>query len=252
MCFERADWDQNGVCVFAPVPEVTAWVAAARPLAQAELDARREQPGQMRHGGTWFVGLDALPNAADGSVAGVALQGPWQDMVPTPATWHPAQVSGVFPGYPGRDAGDTDAGFRYRRDRGAAHLDGLLAEGPAKRRFLREPHGFILGLPLDGCRAAPLLVWPGSHQIMGDALRGAIGACDPGAVDLTDAYVAARREVFDTIAPVPVRADPGGAILLHRHLLHGIDIWRDAEAGGAKQRLIAYFRPLFPRLTDWL
>ena len=249
------DWARDGVCLWPHDAGVAGWVAAAGPVAEAVLARALDRPGQLRHGGTWFVGLDALPNARDGSIGGAALRGPWSKVVAPPDIWHPAQLSVVFPGYPGRDADESDAAHRYRRDRGAAHLDGLHAVGPDKRRFLREPHGFILGLPLEACSAAPLLVWPGSHRIMGDALRAAVAedkaGRDPAAVDLTDVYVAARRQVFATITPLPVHCPPGGAILLHRHLLHGVDVWRDGQAAGAARRMIAYFRPLLPSLADW-
>lgn len=250
-------WDNDGVCVLPATAEVTRWVAAAAPVARDVLAARRNLPGQTRHGGTWFVGLDALPNAPDGSIGGVPLTGGWQRIVSAPNLWHPdlwhpAQLSVVFPGYPGRDPDDSDAAHRYRRDRGAAHLDGLHGIGPDKRRFLREPHAFILGLPLDHSRAAPLLVWPGSHTIMGDALRAAVAGRDPGQVDLTDAYIAARRTVFDRITPLPLRAGPGDAILLHRHLLHGVDNWRAEDGGGSSHRMIAYFRPLLATMDAWM
>lgn len=246
------DWERDGVCLVPQTPGLTAWATAAGRIARDVFAARRDVPGHLRHGGTWFVGLDALPNASDGSIAGQPLRGAWQDRVPAPPVWHPAQLSVVLPGYPGRDAGDSDAALRYRQTRGAAHLDGLHAIGPAKRRFLREPHGFVLGLPLDGCGAAPLLVWPGSHRALGAALRQATAGRDPATVDLTDSYTAARRAVLDSIAPLPLRAPPGAGFLLHRHLLHGTDVWRDTDAGEHRQRMIAFFRPLLPALDDWL
>jgi hypothetical protein len=36
----------------------------------------------------------------------------------------------------------------------AAHVDGLLAEGPEKRRYVREPHAYILGVTLSIAAAA--------------------------------------------------------------------------------------------------
>ncbi len=199
----------------------------------------------MRQGGTWFVGVDALANATDGSIDGVPLTGPWQDYIAQPQTWHHAQLSVVYPGYPGRDPEESDAAHRFRRLRYAAHVDGLLPEGPQKRRFLREWHAFILGLPLNVSDAAPLMVWPGSHVAMGKALRAAIGDQAPDAVDLTDAYQAARRGVFETTAPVAVTARPGQAILLHRHLLHGVAPFEAASLAPPEGRMIAYLRPQF-------
>lgn len=205
----------------------------------------------LRHGQTWFVGVDALPNAADGSLDEVPLTGPWESYVTAPPVWHPAQLSIVYPGYPGQDAGESSSSHRYRVQRHAAHVDGLLPIGPARRRFLREPHAFILGLPLTVSEAAPLMVWPGSHTIMGDAFRDLVGTGDPLTVDLTAGYQAARRQVFDRIAPVPVTALPGQSVLLHRHLLHGVAPWDDCASGPPEGRMVAYFRPQFSA-DQWL
>ncbi len=236
---------ENGFAVFAPDAETLRWTraahAAARDLA-ADADLRR---ANLRHGETWFVGVDAMPNAPDGSIAGVPLGGAWRAYLTAPAEWHRAQLSFVYHGYPRQDAEDSDANYRYRVTRFAAHVDGLLPIGPDRRRFLREPHAFILGLPLNVADAAPLVVWPGSHRIMGDALRNAIGAAAPETVDQTEAYHTARRRVFDSIDPVPLPTAPGQATLLHRHLLHGVDIWRNGATAPPEGRMIAYFRPQF-------
>ncbi len=233
----------KGYVVFAKEDGVRAWAVAANLAGQEVLRGNVER----RHGGTWCVGVDALPNAPDGSVNGVPLTGAWQTHVEPPASWHRAQLSVVFPGYPGKDADESDAAHRYRRLRDAAHVDGLLPEGPARRRHLREPHGFVLGLPLNAVRASPLVVWEGSHLIMRSAFRQAFQGVAPetyGDVDVTDAYQAARREVFATCARRPIHAEPGQSILLHRHLLHGVAPWDGPDDG--EGRMIAYFRPLVP------
>ena len=81
------------------------------------------------------------------------------DLSPLPEL-HPAQVSAVYPGYPKPRQGESDAAFRYRLNRDAAHVDGLLAIGPERRRMLRERHAYILGLPLTECSetAAPMTI----------------------------------------------------------------------------------------------
>ena len=83
-----------------------------------------------------------------------------------PKAWHPAQLSVIYPGYPRKDPDESEQAHRYRRLHDAAHVDGLLPVGPARRRHLREPHGFILGLPLNRVSASPLVVWEGSQQVM--------------------------------------------------------------------------------------
>ncbi|SIT76387.1 hypothetical protein SAMN05421665_0364 [Yoonia rosea] len=239
---------QDGFCVFPPDAAVARWAAAAKLAAITVLG----DGGARRHGGTWFVGVDALPNAPDGSIGGVPLAGAWQAHVKAPPNWHRAQLSVVFPGYPQQDPGESEAAHRFRRDRDAAHVDGLLPEGPQKRRHLREPHGFILGLPLDAVRASPLVVWRGSHDIMRTAFHAAFAGIPPaqwGHVDVTEVYQDARRKVFATCDRVEVVAEPGQAVLLDRHILHGVAPWPQDVLG--EMRMVAYFRPQIS-IEDWL
>lgn len=242
--------DRDSFKVFAIDAAVAAWSAAAHRMATAVAADPTMQARWLRHDGTWFVGVDALPNGPDGAIGGVPLQGPWERHVQPPETWHPAQLSVLYAGYPKRDIGDSEAAHRFRVRRCAAHVDGLLLEDG--RRYPREPHAFILGLPLNHSDACPLVVWQGSHLRMEAALRAAIGARDPREVDVTDAYKAARAEVFETCTPVAVQAEPGQAILLHRFALHGVAPWQDGMVLPAEGRMIAYFRPHFAEPMDWL
>ena len=241
----------DGFEVFDADPQVLRWAEAAHRIAvpiAADPDIRA---ANLRHQETWFVGVDALPSAPDGSIEGVPLRGPWQAQVPPTQVWHRAQLSIVYPGYPQQDPEESDANHRYRIKRAAAHVDGLLPIGAAKRRFLREPHAFILGLPLNTSDAAPLTIWPGSEYIMGAAFRDLVGGNDPQAVDLTEGYQAARRRCFEQIEPEHIIAAPGQSILLHRHLLHGVAPWEDGQHAPPEGRMIAYFRPEFSA-TEWI
>ncbi|NKX45658.1 hypothetical protein [Roseicyclus persicicus] len=251
-------WLGRGWQVFPAEPAVLDWVAAARGPALAAVDNPALRARWLRHAGTWFAGVDVLPNDADGRVGqGPPLAGAARDAAEAVAgrlALHPAQVSVTWPGYPGRDEGETDTAHAYRLRRDAAHLDGLLPEGPDKRRHLREPHGYILGLALTGggAGAAPLVVWEGSHEVMRGAFRAAFAGVPPGRwgeIDVTATYQAARRRCFDTCARVELPLAPGEAVLLHRLSLHGIAPWTGAAAA---PRAIAYLRPLLPRLADWL
>ncbi len=213
--------------------------------------------------GTWFVGVDALPNTEDGRVGDssplrAADLGPLGRLTgPLPAL-HRAQLSVTYPGYPKPREGEGEAAFRYRRNRDAAHVDGVLATGPDRRRRVQEPHAFILGLPLTCAdpEASPLVVWEGSHRIM----RAAFVQAFEGHVrnswsdlDVTDAYQAARREVFETCRRVPVIVPPGGAFLLHRLALHGVAPWLAGAEADPDGRMIAYFRPPMPGgVPAWL
>ncbi|MFD2738878.1 hypothetical protein ACFSUD_04795 [Sulfitobacter aestuarii] len=231
--------DAGGYRVYPADPALSDWAAAALRVAEETTVDR----ALLRHGETWYPGVDALHNAPDGSVSGVPLGGGWRDDVDLPDHWHRAQLSMVYPGYPRQDVDESDGAHRYRIRRAAAHVDGLLPTGPERRRFLREPHGFILGLPLNSVQKAPLMVWPGSHLILQRAFRAAAQGRDVSQLDLTETYHLARREVFETIAPLPLRALPGQAMLLHRHLLHGVAPWGEIEAADSAPRIVAYFRP---------
>lgn len=237
-------WQTDGFAIAPASRRVSAWASAAHRLALGIASDPDAQAQHLRHDKTWFVGVDALPNAPDGSIDGVPLAGPWEQYINAPQVWHCAQLSIVYPGYPKADPDETDAAQAFRARRYAAHVDGLLPHGPEKRRFLGEWHSFILGLPLNVSDAAPLMVWPGSHVIMGDALRAVIAEQAPCTVDLTEAYKAARREVFERITPVALRARPGQAMVLHRHLLHGVAPFADEQTAPPEGRMIAYFRPL--------
>lgn len=161
------------------------------------------------------------------------------------------------PGYPQLSA-DEDAaayGFRLRRD--AAHLDGLLPVGPERARMVKEPHGWILGLALNSCDpgAAPLVVWEGSHLVMRAALQQAFAGHPPeswGEIDITKAYQAGRAAVFQTCRRVELPSLPGQAVLLHRHLIHGVAPWAEGAMAPGDQRIIAYFRPVMASVADWV
>ena len=150
-----------------------------------------------------------------------------------------------------------DANHRFRLSRDAAHLDGLHAEGPDRRRHLREPHAFILGLPLTSAApgAAPLVVWEDSQRILRRALRDRLSGVAPqdwGGEDLTECYTSARREVFETCSRRVLPLLPGQSVLVHRLSIHGVAPWREGAWAAPEGRMIAYFRPLLPNPRDWL
>ncbi len=253
---------ERGWCAFDHDPVLAAWVEAVRPVAAATLHDPELRSRWLRCGGTWFAGVNALPNDASGAVpndasgvvpdrhvpplAGAAVEFIRSVLGLGRIAWDKAQVSICFAGYPRPWEGESEAVFRYRRDRDAAHVDGLRRFDPGRRRKLGETHAFILGIPLTETRpdAAPFTVYEGSHEVMRRALRARledIAPADWPDEDITEAYVAARREAFQTCPRVPVHGKPGQAYLAHRLVLHGVAPWGDsAEAG---PRMIAYFRP---------
>ena len=253
-----SDLARLGWARFPVDPAVRAWAEAARRAAVAALSAPRHAHW-WRHRDTWFVGVDALASNAEGRVAGgPPLAGAVIEATGWAGPWHRAQVSAVRPGYPKRDPGESESAHRYRATRDAAHVDGLHAEGPARRRHLREPHAFILGLPLTAADpgASPLVVWEGSHDLMRAAFRAAFAGLDPARwseVDVTDAYHEARRDVFASCKRIEMPVAPGEAVLLHRLALHGVAPWAAVARAAPEGRLVAYFRPLMPGGAEaWL
>lgn len=255
------DFGADGWITFPADPALLTWVGVARARALTAVNDPAQRARGLVCEGTWFVGVDALDNDAEGTVDGVPLAGVARqaaDALFGELPLHRAQVSVTWPGYPRPRAGESDAAFRYRQHRDAAHLDGMLAEGPERRRFMREPHAWILGLPLTACDpgASPLVVWRGSHHVLRRALLRACAEHSPATwsdLDVTDAYTAARAEVFKTCERVELHATPGQAYLVHRLALHGVAPWADGAKAPPEGRMIAYFRPLLPGgAAQWL
>jgi len=249
--FFQAGWSR-----FPHDRAVAAWAEAARPVAEACLADEAARRAWLRCGGTWFAGVNIFPNDAAGAVpeAGVPpLSGGVIDFLAQALglsgfAWDKAQISVCFPGYPQPWEGESDSAFRFRRDRDAAHVDGVLRD-EVRRRSLGETHGFILGLPLVEAHedAAPLVVWEGSHERVRAAFRARFAGIAPAewaAEDITEAYQAVRREIFESCRRVPVWARPGEAYLVHRLALHGVAPWAAPHCPeGGPPRMIAYFRP---------
>ncbi len=142
----------------------------------------------LRCGGTWFAGVNVFPNDATGAVplagvpplTGAALRFVLAILGLEQVALDRAQVSICLPGYPQPAADESGAAFRFRRDRDAAHVDGLVRFS-GRRRRLGETHGFILGLPLEDApsAAAPCVVWEGSHEVIRSAFLARLGDVPP-------------------------------------------------------------------------
>ena len=245
--FFRAGWVR-----FAYDARIARWVTRAREVADKCFAEPQQRARWLRCGGTWFAGVNVFPNDASGAVpmagvprlTGAALQFIMAILGLEQVTFDRAQVSICLPGYPRSSANESGAAFRFRRDRDAAHVDGLVRFA-GRRRRLGETHGFILGLPLEHAppEAAPCVVWEGSHEVIRRALLERLADVPPARwadEDVTDAYVAARRQCFATCRRVRVHARPGEAYLVHRLALHGVAPWTAVPAG---RRMVAYFRP---------
>jgi len=255
----------QGWCSFHDPTALLPWVESVYPSAIALLDQEAHRQG-WRHGCTWFVGVNALVNNEHGAVeGGLALPNSLCTWVKQEAGladgealhWEPAQVSVLRPGYPKQDADESDAahGFRMRRD--AAHVDGLLPVGPARRRMPQEFHRFILGIPLQNvaAHAGPTVVWRGSHLIMQRAIAAVLRDIPEPLwpqTDLTEVYQQTRREVFERCQRVELHVPRGSCYLIHRFALHGVAPWVAREGDNKALRPVVFFRPEIGDRQDWL
>ncbi|MEM7528121.1 MAG: hypothetical protein AAF416_10610 [Pseudomonadota bacterium] len=263
----------RGWCRFPFDPELAAWVAAVLPRARAIAADPANRTAWLRSGGSWFAGVNVLTNAADGSMpaidglpaipplTGQAMRFLREMMGFGDLPLDTGQLSICYPGYPAApQPEESEAAFRYRRDRDAAHLDGLERDA-ARNRRLSEAHAFILGIPISDPppEAAPFTIWEGSHEILRRAFHQRLHALPAQAwctEDITATYVAARRQIFAECKRVTLPARAGEAYVAHRLSLHGMAPWppethqRGVEGQAEDWRPIVYFRPELPKLSD--
>ena len=243
-------------------PLLAQWVQATLPAATATL-SDPDHAQWYRYQNTWFAGVNVLPNDATGKVPdGLALQCQavefiHQHVCQRDYDFDSAQVSVCYPGYPLPMDSESEAAHRFRKNRDAAHLDGLIPVGDSRRRYLQEHHGFILGIPMTSFSkdASPLVVWEGSHEVISNRLKMELGnlpAAEWHTVDLTDIYQAVRKQVFDTCQRTTIHASPGEAIVMHRLAIHGVVPWQDDAWCDDIGRMICYFRPLLSDPAHWL
>ena len=253
---------ESGWCLFSADHHIDRWIDAS--LAFARKTVIDENHAQwLRCGGTWFAGVNLLPNKVDSSLPGGSeLSGEVIDFIHNVLqlndfNWDRAQVSVCYPGYPQPMTSESEAAFRFRRDRDAAHVDGFLREGPQKRRHLREYHGFILGIPMVEFdeKASPLVVWEGSQELVRSAMMERFDGLSSdkwGDEDITEAYHAVRQQIFKQCQRRKIVASPGETYLIHRLALHGISPWLEAATAGDYGRMICYFRPDIGCAERWL
>lgn len=253
----QSDFLRHGWGRFPFDPELDAWARDIREFGIALVQDPELRCAWLRHGGTWFAGVNVLPNSNSGALGQSGeLRGQAVEFIRAlypeyHLKWDQGQISVCYPGYPMPDTGETDTAFAFRAKRDATHMDGMLAVGAERRRYWREFHGFILGVPLTkaDAKAAPLVVWDKSHEIMRLALENAFADHTVetwSQTDLTEIYQAARRKVFETCKRIELPLRLGEATLLHRFTLHGVAPWEEGAEAEENGRMIAYFRPSFP------
>jgi hypothetical protein len=252
---------RTGYQSFALDRPLDDWIAHCMPLARQTVEDPVNRHW-LRCGGTWFAGVNILPNDEHGRLgqgpvlAGSAVQFAARIAGGT-VVWDRGQVSVCYPGYPQPMPEESHTAHLYRRNRDAAHVDGLLPQGSDRRRHIREHHAFILGIPLADAAtgASPFVVWEGSHEIMREALRKALAGVavdDWAEVDVTDAYQMARRTVFGACRRVEIATERGRAYVVHRLALHGVAPWSSEVPASPDGRMIVYFRPAMTDPELWL
>ncbi len=254
----------KGWAKFAYDPKIADWVAKTAPAAHACAADPQLRADWLRCNGTWFVGVNCLPNDRAGAVGeSGTLRGQVIDFIHETITsehvnWDQAQVSVCYRGYPKPSDQESEAAHRFRLKRDAAHVDGLLRAGADGGRKLQEFHCFLLGIPIthNPAGAAPFVIWEGSHEIIRAAFTRAFEGHSPEDwcdLNVADIYKQTRRKIFDTCRRVELAARPGEAYVVHRMALHGMAPWPDTLEGPDEGRMIAYFRPtsdMSPR--NWL
>ena len=210
-----------GWAKFSADAHLEAWAAHVAPIAAALSQNPEYRADWLRHGGTWFAGVNILANDAQGRVEqGLALGGAFVDCLTAlhgPMSLDRGQISVTYPGYPAFDGQESAAAHRYRVNRAAAHVDGLLAIGPERRRFVHEPHQYVLGIPLgkSNAEASPLVIWEGSHSLIRAAFKSVLDSLPVaqwGSVDLTEVYHKARKDCFEPLPPKEHSCPAGGVL----------------------------------------
>ena len=242
----------HGWAVFDQDAALADWARACVPVAQ-RLMADPAQDHWWRCGRTWFAGVNVLPNTKSGAVpadrvpplSGTAFNFVTEELGFGDVALDAAQISVVTEGYPAQGDEETEAAWRYRVKRCAAHVDGLERIMPERRRKLSETHSFLLGIPLGDATVeqGAFVIWTGSHGVVRAAFRERFRGIDPAQwrdEDITDAYTQARKLCFETCEPVELAPGMGGAYVMHPLALHGVAPWR---AKGSEPRAVAYFRP---------
>ena len=251
-----------GWCSFPSDEGIRNWVSHTLPVTKGIVNSA-ENSHWMRYQNTWFAGVNVLTNDAEGRVTdGPRLQGNITEFIYNilhlkTDNLDKGQISVCFAGYPKPMQAETEATFRYRLNRDAAHLDGLLAVGLQRRRYLREPHSYILAIPLveSPKDAAPFVVWEKSHEIIKQEFQKIYNSIRQDQwhdIDVTQAYQEMRKHIFEHCRRVAISVSPGETYLVHRHCLHGMAPWPKTIPNTADGRMICYFRPHSIDIQSWL
>lgn len=255
----RTDYYQKGWCVFDYECAVQDWVDSTINEARAvvELDQNKHW---LRHGETWFAGVNVLNNDPQGAVPnGIQLDCRALDFIKRlngkPTALDRGQISICYPGYPKPSSLESEVAYSYRLNRDAAHLDGVLKEGG--ERFLKEYHDYILAIPMVEAdqHASPFVLWSQSHSIVQARLRDALQNYPVETwadIPIQEVYQSLRKDIFKACERVEVHLKVGQVLLAHRLILHGTAPWRSNAAASKDGRMICFFRPASLDIEQWL
>jgi hypothetical protein len=255
---ELNEFERKGWIKFEYDQRIVRWAK----VANSKIIAKQKNKENFENGltcqGTWFVGVDALDNNLDGTLDEVPLQGPFENLMKRSKVHglHPAQVSIIFEGYPKPRDQESESSFNFRLKRDAAHIDGLIADFPGGPRKLKEPHAYVLGIPLNQVPkgASPVVVWEGSHHLISEAFERFFLNRTPHEwrdIDIREVYFETRKSIFKKCIRRILHANVGESYMVHRLCLHGISPWNSKIKNLYEGRRIAYFRPELKDIANW-
>ena len=255
---ELSDFEHKGWVKFNFDQRVAQWANAANSKIISKVKNKEIFENNLTCQGTWFVGVDALENDSDGALGEISLSGPFESLMKCIEArgLHAAQVSIIFEGYPKPRDQESESSFNFRLKRDAAHVDGLIADFPGGPRKLKEPHAYVLGIPLNQAPkgASPVVVWEGSHHLISKAFNSLFLKRDPEKwkdLDVREVYMQTRKSIFEKCKRRVLHANLGESYMIHRLCLHGISPWEFETKNFNEGRKIAYFRPELQHLADW-
>ena len=255
---ELNDFELKGWVKFKFDERVVRWANAANSKIISKLKNKEIFDNNLTCQGTWFVGVDALENDTDGALGEISLSGPFESLMKRTEArgLHAAQVSIIFEGYPKPRDQESESSFNFRLKRDAAHVDGLIADFPGGPRKLKEPHAYVLGIPLNQAPkgASPVVVWEGSHHLISKAFSRLFLNRDPkewAHLDVREVYIQTRKSIFEKCKRRVLHANLGESYMIHRLCLHGISAWDFEVKNFNEGRKIAYFRPELQHLGRW-
>ena len=266
---------KNGWCFLDSDIENYQWIEATKVNILNKFEQKEFNISDFRSGSTWFAGVNFLDNGSEGDINGASFSSElWSEIYGKFGHgikyWDTAQVSIFWKGYPKKDQSETEKAFKYRLKKYSAHVDGLIPIGSKKRRFAKEFHAFILGIPIMNNRidSAPLVVWEGSHIIFRNLFRKLYTGLSKKKVsklDVTEIYQKYRRKVFSTCTFRKVVSQKNQPYILDRHLLHGVIPWNETvnispmsyqndvfRLNPMFGRIVVYFRPSYKNSIDWV